>query len=145
MEDTKNIKHKRKPPKTNMERSKQHRIRKKKFIEEMEQECKILRERVRSLEKENHQLKEQLANLSSTGGLSSANKFEHSLHQYEDYVYNNLGKKILDDPAQVKYSTLEHAVEHIQEWSDDRIDYIKTLFNKILDNMVSHGAKCFFL
>ncbi|CAI2371153.1 unnamed protein product [Moneuplotes crassus] len=148
MEDLNSNDLKRKPPKTNKERSRQHRIRKKKFIEEIQQECKDLRVKVKTLEEENKQLKEALtetkvSKLKYSKCKQERKQFDHSLHEYEDYLYNNLGNKVLEDPDQVRYSTIEHAVEHVYEFSDDRIDYIKSLFNKILDNMISHGTKCF--
>lgn len=91
---------KRKAPKTNQERSKQYRIRKKMFFQETIDEWSQLKEQVRVLKKQNAELKDQIYKLQNTNqsqvdfscrhsvGSSAKPKFEHPLHEYNDYVYN---------------------------------------------------------
>ncbi|CAI2376195.1 unnamed protein product [Moneuplotes crassus] len=136
-----------KPPKTIKQRSKEHRARKKKFIEDTLHQCNLLKDQVAQLQQENTQLREKLALREKEPEevkQEPKKRFEHSLHEYEDYVYNSLSKKILEDPKEVRYSELEQATEHVWDWSDDRVDYVKTLFNKILENMIGLGSKCYF-
>ncbi|CAI2375284.1 unnamed protein product [Moneuplotes crassus] len=138
-----------KEPKTNKERSRQHRVRKKKFIEDTITECAELRKQVKQLQQENSTLKEIIkagSNNTDPRGPQTRQKsqFESRLHEYEDYTYNNIYKKMIADPKEVRYTELEQIMEHVCEWSDDRVDYIKTCFKKILNSMVSQSSKCFY-
>ncbi|CAI2370918.1 unnamed protein product [Moneuplotes crassus] len=150
MEDSKSPHLKRKPPKTNKERSRQHRIRKKKFFEEIITENAELRRQVKQLQKENAKLKEQISIMQRESPDLKGSKthlksqFEHSLVEYEDYLYNHLSKKIIANSEEVRYTELAQVMGHICEWSDDRVDYIKTCFNKILDHMISQSSKCYY-
>ena len=59
-------------------------------------------------------------------------------------------KILLIDKDETRYSTLEQAYEHCTDFrylspltpSDERRDYIKILFNKLLNNLVNTETKC---
>mmetsp|Transcript_374 Transcript_374/g.349 ORF Transcript_374/g.349 Transcript_374/m.349 type:complete len:216 (-) Transcript_374:19-666(-) len=70
-------------------------------------------------------------------------KFESTLHEYEDYLYDNINKKIKDNPKEVRFTTIELASEHSSDWSQDRINFLKKNFKNIIDNIVSLETKCF--
>ncbi|CAI2376369.1 unnamed protein product [Moneuplotes crassus] len=143
----KNFSKPKQPPKTNKERSKQHRLRKKKYIEDTLQENIDLKEQLCVLKLENSELKlqlQKLQNLKPFQSSSSVTQFEHRLLEYEDYAYNKLFKKVGTNPEKVRYSEIEQTIENICDWSDNRIDYIKSLFNKILENMIGIGSKCYY-
>ncbi|CAI2376510.1 unnamed protein product [Moneuplotes crassus] len=143
----KNFSKPKQPPKTNKERSKQHRSRKKKYIEDTLQENIDLKEQLCVLKLENSELKLQLQKLQNLKPFQSSSlvaQFEHRLLEYEDYAYNKLFKKVETNPEKVRYSEIEQTIENICDWSDNRIDYIKSLFNKILENMIGIGSKCYY-
>ncbi|CAI2376861.1 unnamed protein product [Moneuplotes crassus] len=137
-----------KAPKSNKERSRQHRLRKKNFIERTLQECIQLKEQIRVLTLENQELrksiKEKESNSLDQRRVNQKSQFEHPLHEYEDYVFNTLSKKIIANPEEVRYTELEQVTENICEWSPLRIDYIKTCFKKILDSMVCLSSRSYY-
>ncbi|CAI2375181.1 unnamed protein product [Moneuplotes crassus] len=126
----------RKFPRSNVERSKDFRKRKKKFLEYKLNQVETLEREVKSLREENSCLKEKVKELTNQlknkGIKVPKKKFDHPLHEYEDYLYNQLAKKFQSNPDEVRFSTFEQVTEHTSDW---RIDYLKTCFKNILDNI----------
>ncbi|CAI2370644.1 unnamed protein product [Moneuplotes crassus] len=127
-------------------RSREHRERKKAYISKLEQ-------RIENLEQENGDLKEQIkvlkslplppASVSSVSYITKGiKKFENPLFEHEDFMYNKMSHILIKNPEQARYSQLEQGWDHITDYSDERINYIKDLFKKILDNMVNLESKC---
>mmetsp|Transcript_7720 Transcript_7720/g.6833 ORF Transcript_7720/g.6833 Transcript_7720/m.6833 type:complete len:84 (+) Transcript_7720:212-463(+) len=79
--------------------------------------------------------------MAQKGYNSEKNQFEHPLHEYEDFVFDKLPKMMRKNPEDVRFSTLAQASEHISDYSDERIDYIKTCFSKIINNVVNFRTK----
>ena len=46
----------------------------------------------------------------------SGMKFEHPLKQYEEFLYENLSKKLIESPEEVRFSMMHHTNEHIIEY-----------------------------
>ncbi|CAI2374465.1 unnamed protein product [Moneuplotes crassus] len=152
-------------PKTNRktmkERSKEHRERKKAYISNLETKIVDLETQVRDLTTENEHMKAQLEKSSSecktqvvekkSGAAKSSDtsknkiekSFKSSLHEYEDFVYDKLNKKMLENPDEVRYTTLEQAYEHIEDYSDDRFIYIDRQFRNIINNIVGIETKIY--
>ncbi|CAI2370395.1 unnamed protein product [Moneuplotes crassus] len=138
---------KKKPSK---QRSKEHRERKKQYIQ-------MLEDKVKNLERENLSLKQQLkqqknkeeqakeedksATSSKIAGQSCIYKYNSSLQEYEDYYFNTLGKKILLDPTQVRYSEIEQVAEEICDYGEKRREYLKNTFKDFLDNIMNPEMK----
>ncbi|CAI2369960.1 unnamed protein product [Moneuplotes crassus] len=139
-----------KQTKSSKQRAKEHRERKKQYIQ-------ILEDKVKNLEKENLSLKQQLkqqknkeeqtkeedknATSSKIAGQSCIYKYNSSLQEYEDYYFNTLAKKILLDPTQVRYSEIEQAAEKICDYGDKRREYLKNTFKDFLDNIMNPEMK----
>lgn len=110
--------------KSGSQRSREFRERKKKFMEEnlkkledLELEVKTLRWENKSLKSEIKQLKRKVNSSPNNPTLEPKNpKFDHTLHEYEDYVYNTLGPKMSSNPDEVRFTTLAQATEHIRDW-----------------------------
>ncbi|CAI2370501.1 unnamed protein product [Moneuplotes crassus] len=125
------------------QRSKEHRERKKQYIQ-------MLEDKVKNLERENLGLKQQLKQTKEKdkrvtsqklAGQSCIYKYNSSLQECEDYYFNTLGKKILLDPTQVRYSELEQAGEQIYDYSEKRRKYLKNTFKEFLDNIMNTEMK----
>ncbi|CAI2376007.1 unnamed protein product [Moneuplotes crassus] len=128
-------------PKSNKERSRAHRQRKKKFIEEKLAQVETLEQKVELLTKENEELKQEIKRLKAKGEYAKDNKRD-TLKEYEDYLYNKVFKKLQNNPEQVRYTELEQSLSRIHDWSDDRIEVVKKAFRDILDNITSLQTKC---
>mmetsp|Transcript_17109 Transcript_17109/g.15073 ORF Transcript_17109/g.15073 Transcript_17109/m.15073 type:complete len:298 (+) Transcript_17109:9-902(+) len=135
-------------PKSNKLRSRECRERKKKYITVLEAKIKSLEEENLRLSGENSLLTTQNESSVKTDETPIIHReypptFEHPLLEYEDFVYDKLSKLIRKDPDEVRYSTLEQANEHITDFSDDRVDYLKTAFKSIIENVVNLETKCY--
>mmetsp|Transcript_1799 Transcript_1799/g.1587 ORF Transcript_1799/g.1587 Transcript_1799/m.1587 type:complete len:112 (+) Transcript_1799:181-516(+) len=71
----------------------------------------------------------------------TSNKFEHPMHEYEDFLYDKLFKKLKENPDEVRFTTIQLANEKVQEWSDERTSYLKSKFDDILKNIASLETK----
>ncbi|CAI2375680.1 unnamed protein product [Moneuplotes crassus] len=58
------------------------------------------------------------------------------------FYITKMSKIILENPSEARFSTIEQAVEHSSDCCDERVDYIKQCFNKILENIVNIEGKC---
>jgi len=79
--------------------------------------------------------------MSQKGSNLEKNQFGNSLHEYEDFVFDKLPKMMRKNPEDVRFSTVSQASEHISDFSNERIDYIKTCFSKIINNIVNLRTK----
>ncbi|CAI2376552.1 unnamed protein product [Moneuplotes crassus] len=141
--------------KTNSERSREFRKRKKAFVQDKIKQVEALEEEVKELRKENSEMKEMIRMLegrkvgggskgvSGHAGNIQKRTFDNTLQEYEDYFYNSLSKKLQSNPDEVRFSMIEQTFEHVYDWSDDRISFIKKCFKDILDNMLSLETKCY--
>ena len=118
-------------------RSKEWRERKKKYISTLETKINQLTKEIETLKEENTDLKSKISNISGSPISKPQGKFENSLEEYEDFVYDKLPKMVKRNLNEVRFSTIECAVDHITDfryeiiehnYSDDRISLIKSLF-----------------
>lgn len=135
MEDFIDIK---KQPKTNKERSKTYRKRKKNYIATLEQKLSTLEEQNEELKTENERLSLLVR---SNGPVKKV--FTNKLEENQDYIYNYLHKKVRKDKDSVRHTMIHQAYEKVMEWSPERISLLKSLFSKILDNILSVDARLF--
>ncbi|CAI2374603.1 unnamed protein product [Moneuplotes crassus] len=138
-----------KKPKSNKERARAHRARKKEYITVLEQKTAKLEAEVSQLKAENDQLKQENDNLKDTKKPKDniiipeldSNPFEHALQEYEDYFYKHVCAKIKKEPGEVRFTMLDNVIMRVSDWSDLRVDYIKRAFSKIIENVVSNLGK----
>lgn len=71
--------------------------------------------------------------------------FKHKLHEYEDYVYNIIPKKISQNPATVRFSEIDQTYDHVEDfryenhsqnynYSKERVQFIKQKFTGKSEN-----------
>jgi len=69
------------------------------------------------------------------------NKFEHPLFEYEDFLFDKVAKMLKKNRDEIRFSTIQTAGERVNDYSADRIDYIKKSFMNIIDNIVNCNTK----
>ncbi|CAI2375771.1 unnamed protein product [Moneuplotes crassus] len=155
-------KSRKKGPKSGKERSKEFRERQKRYHKTQTEQIRRLQERNFELEAKNKQLvkensdlkkdiKDLKENILGTSYVKPCDidkpqhnpKFDHPLHEYEDFMYNHLAQKLQKNPEEVRFSTWEQTREKVANYSDERIDYLKKRFNDILDNMLNLHSKTY--
>ena len=154
----------------NREKVRNHRLRKKKFYEDMEEENKKMKDelmnlnkKIKKLTKENKDLKKQLkneetksfANLSFTKGMDSnfdklsmksfksgkTNKSEEIFKRNEHFWSKTIPKMIKNNPEKVKYTMMVQNKEIAGVYGTSRISFLKDQFKKILINAMSTEVK----
>jgi len=142
-------------------RSKEYRLRKKTYvkqlevkIEKLEIQNKDLKEIITSMESQppisadkekgsesNPKSSSFLNQRKSNNGIKSDLLVKNQLKMHEDYVHDNIYKKIKKSPDEVGYSTLDYAYTNMSEL---RRDYLKEHFKEILNNVISLENRCLF-
>ena len=49
-------------------------------------------------------------------GQTHQNNFDHPLHEYEDFLFDKLKKKIRNNPNDARFSTIEQAYDNIHDF-----------------------------
>ena len=131
-------------PKTNKDRSKEHRQRKKLYINTLEEKVQHLEERVRELEAENESLKELVESSKPDPEDSTAlNKHEVLINE-EKYAYINLPKLLKVDPEKVRFTMIDQTLDVVGDYGSKRVTLIKDCFRTIIDNIMSIESKALF-
>mmetsp|Transcript_18279 Transcript_18279/g.16165 ORF Transcript_18279/g.16165 Transcript_18279/m.16165 type:complete len:93 (+) Transcript_18279:186-464(+) len=72
---------------------------------------------------------------------NSLKGMSNSLQRQQDYLYNNLGNKLIINPEEVRFSMIQQEVENTLESFEQRIQIIKKSFSLVLDNIASLDTK----
>ncbi|CAI2369869.1 unnamed protein product [Moneuplotes crassus] len=142
-------------PKTPGERSREFRKRKKNYLTRLETKVKTLEHEISCLTQENTELQETITNMraklstaekkssSTQPHKSTINKYSHPLHEYEDFMDNQMKKIMIRDPSEIRYSTMLQMKNQSADYSDNRRNFLKQKFDDILQNIACINTKCF--
>ncbi|CAI2373021.1 unnamed protein product [Moneuplotes crassus] len=125
-------------PKSSKQRSKEYRERKKGYLKQLET-------RIERLECEIIDLRSQNERLIKEVEMSKEEKKEMNLEEklkfHEDYLHNSVLKELRHHPENIRFTMISQHTISVSEYSDLRINFIKELFRKILENMNSLSVK----
>ena len=135
---------KKKAVKSNKERARLHRLRKKKYLEDMNEKVRQFEDRVLELEQENIRLATIIAQFEQgkTEGIKSDR--EMKIIEAENYATVLLPKLIKSDPDKVRFSMIHQAFDNLEMANEDRVILIKQSFKTILDYIVSVETKVIY-
>ena len=144
---------------TAKERAKVHRERKKKYIQDLEEENRKLNLKVKELSEELNTLKQKYEHEGSVrsykekksettsitytqvdSSYPQVNKFL-KLKNEEEFKYKGLPKMLKENPDMVKYSMIQQSRELVGVNGKYRVSFIKDQFKNILDNVVNLEAR----
>jgi len=130
--------------KTNRLRAKEHRQRKKQYIEDLESRVKELETLNLALTLENKNLKEMVKSLNDVKIIPEEDK-RSLLKKKETFTFNEMPDIFKNDPDKVRFTMIEESMEQISGFSDERLDIIKDSFRDILDNVGSPDTKALYV
>ena len=130
--------------KTNRLRAKEHRQRKKQYIEDLESRVKELETLNLALTLENKNLKEMVKSLNDVKIIPEEDK-RSLLKKKETFTFNEMPDIFKNDPDKVRFTMIEESMEQISGFSDERLDIIKDSFRDILDNIGSPDTKALYV
>ena len=130
--------------KTNRLRAKEHRQRKKQYIEDLESRVKELETLNLALTLENKNLKEMVKSLNDVKIIPEEDK-RSLLKKKETFTFNEMPDIFKNDPDKVRFTMIEESMEQISGFSDERLDFIKDSFRDILDNVGSPDTKALYV
>lgn len=130
--------------KTNRLRAKEHRQRKKQYIEDLESRVKELETLNLALTLENKNLKEMVKSLNDVKIIPEEDK-RSQLKKRETFTFNEMPDIFKNDPDKVRFTMIEESMEQISGFSDERLDIIKDSFRDILDNVGSPDTKALYV
>jgi len=133
-----------KKAKPNKLRSKEHRQRKKKFIDTLQTKVKSLETQILNLKIENKRLNDMLKTEASLKSACIDEKKPGTIQQLEDYVYVTLPKMMRETPEKVRFTMLDQEFNEAADYGDERISCIKSAFRTIIDGIVCAEAKSFY-
>lgn len=114
----------RKTAKNNCERSREHRQRKKEFLDKLQQKVKTLEVQVIDLRNQNAQLA-QIVQQHETMCVKKEMDYKTELKSNEEYLYVDLPRILQTQPEKVKFTTIEQAFEDVADNHPKRIAIIK--------------------
>ncbi|CAI2373390.1 unnamed protein product [Moneuplotes crassus] len=124
-------------------RSKEYRKRRKEYIENIEQKVEGLEQEIKDLKKENLMLKEKIGTITKNSGFQRVHRPEHPLIETQSYMKNTFMKNLRKEPDSVTLSMYHQYSDQYKEWSDNRRNYIKEQFDKIINEVVPFETKCY--
>jgi len=130
-------------PISTKDRSREHRKRKREYYGGLEEKIQKLEATIDLLKEENNCLKKMKTNgvKETTTDDNSLKGMSNSLQRQQDYLYNNLGNKLIINPEEVRFSMIQQEVENTLESFEQRIQIIKKSFSLVLDNIASLDTK----
>lgn len=136
--------HPKKETKSNKERAKLHRVRKKKYIEEMQEKVKDLETEVLSLKEENIRLNAIISEFEQ--GKTSDSKVEEKpqMHHHESFAFFDLPKMLKKEPENVRFTMIDQAFDFIDDFNEERVNHIKNAFDIIINDTISNASKAMY-
>lgn len=136
-------------------RAKEHRERKKKYIQELEHEIHTLRERVKTLEDQLHQKQpEDPIPVKTTHSVQEESKYEKlvlektgidriltDLKAEEKFYYEELPEIVKSSPDNIRQGMCFRSHDKVGEFGSLRVDLIKECFNTIIENILPISMK----
>ncbi|CAI2369775.1 unnamed protein product [Moneuplotes crassus] len=158
-------------PTCNKDRSKAYRKRKKEFLKSLEQRVKLLESENQDLKSDNERLQQiikqgGLGKISFDSKLKENEDYMYLIFKWWEclrrdleglvdglwviclgcvnfliFRYNNIFKKVKNEPDNLRHTMIQQAYENIGEFSPARIELVKKQFKEILDNIVAFDTK----
>lgn len=128
-------------------RAREHRERKKRYIQELEHEVKVLRERVDTLEQQLAEYKQITCETSpksmeeSKAHQDGIDGLLEQLRSEEKFAHEDLPKLIKTNPDNIKLTMIAQTNEKVGEFGTVRINLLKECFKTIIENIIPVDTK----
>ena len=127
--------------KANKDRAKEHRERKKLYINSLEEQVIQLKAQIVKLEEENKELKGRNNIHSSLSIGTNIDSLLQRLEYESQYAQEVLPNMIKDNPDQVRFSMIEQTNDTMGSYGSYRIQLIKDWFKLIIENIIDDRMK----